>query len=316
MPVDPYSLIVAARRYHAVRGAVIAMQFIKDRTQQNALQVSAAATPINMANLPVEVIDVISTKLLEGDTHNTRCDCWARYWKAWEGPSDCACHGGMEDSCRPGDDDCELYDDSTTNHCMYRCRMTENDFDLGDQYDAAMDWRDALDILQKKDVTFKDSIGHWTAVRRAPMTPESLILTSLYVHQLVHLMLDDYSLKVVKAQVTITDLALEALFIGDRAGKEVSRHIALNPTQDTWRVHGLATIDRATLLQVTKDGPGLDHRFMAFVTSHNIDPASFESTDCIDTKPKRPADKATQVQQNFKRYRPGLQLLCESSCEF
>lgn len=79
MPVDPYSLIVAAKRYHAVRGAVIAMDFIRDRKQRNVLQVSEAAPRSNISKLPIEVIDAIALKLLAADNHDARCDCWVRF---------------------------------------------------------------------------------------------------------------------------------------------------------------------------------------------------------------------------------------------
>ena len=161
MPVDPYSLIVAVRRYHGVRGAFIAMDFIRDRKERTILQTSDETATVSIANLPIEVIEVVSAKLLEADSHKTRCDCWARYKESWQG--ECTCLEAVAQSCKSRKNHCECFDHFLADHCWHECPSREYIYDELD--DAARAWCAKLQRLKKKDIRqSKKTTAYWAAV--------------------------------------------------------------------------------------------------------------------------------------------------------
>ena len=162
MPVDPYSLIAAARRYHGVRGAVIFMDFVKDRKKRNTLQTSVDAPPTTIANLPIEVMESISARLLDADSHKTRCDCWARYWKIYT--PGCYDGGCYVPSCKSAGDECECHERHPREHCMNRCLNLDLLLEGSEIYADARHWQCELETLHKKNLRKSNTIEYWAAV--------------------------------------------------------------------------------------------------------------------------------------------------------
>ena len=166
MPIDPYSLIVGAKRYHAVRGAVIAMDFIRDRKQRNVLQVSKAASRSNISNLPIEVIDAIAVELLAADNHDARCDCWVKFPDCWE--AECDCVEDMQHTCAPSRDDCYCYDRFVDEHCIYDCASMAYVFESYDEnYEHAQDLEYRLATPQRNRSKRSSQTEIWAAVSAA-----------------------------------------------------------------------------------------------------------------------------------------------------
>lgn len=128
-------------------------------------------------------------------------------------------------------------------------------------------------------------------------------------------MLDDHSLRVVKVQLPAWADEVEALFIGGKSTDHCYEKISMTPTEDTWRVHGLTTMDSTSLQRLAQDATILNNRFMAFVKRYDIKAAQFKSEACVEHTAKPASRKATGT-VSPSSYRPGLHLLCESSCDF
>lgn len=162
MPIDPYSLALAANVYHRVRGAVIALNFIKNRKQRNVLEV-LQTTKTTIADLPLEIVDVIAAELLAAECHKDRCDCWLRYYDSWEG--DCACVDEIEHTCRPNaDGQCHCFDAVREGHCMYDCLSLDALLVYGDFYEDARTWQTHLETNDKSAVKRTHSIERQAAV--------------------------------------------------------------------------------------------------------------------------------------------------------
>ena len=131
------------------------------------------------------------------------------------------------------------------------------------------------------------------------------------------MLLDDHSLKVVKVQLQAWADEVEAVFIGGRSSDHVYSEICMTPTEDTWRVHGLTKIDSTSLQRLAQDATMLNERFMTFVKRYQIKAAEFKSEGCIErmaTTQRAPGNATGTASPSL--YRPGFQLLCESSCNF
>lgn len=176
MPVDLYSLVVAARRYSNVRGALLAIDFIRKRKQQGVLRTSGSST---IANIPIEVLDNICTRLLEVNTRNHRsyCDCWARYINWHHECRECACADSMIHSCNPQNAQpkgncsdhgitCDCYERLLLRHCLYTC-PSRDVIVSGYKYDSGHftlgQWEEKLGTCKKRGLALT-GIARYAAV--------------------------------------------------------------------------------------------------------------------------------------------------------
>lgn len=131
-------------------------------------------------------------------------------------------------------------------------------------------------------------------------------------------MLDDHSLKVVKAQYSGGELHLETTFLGENTSKYYEYEgVGLEPSENSREVHGLATIDFESLQRVARASPILNDRFMAFAKRYDVKPAQFTSRSWLEPGDGQSARKqCPEKTASSQAYRPGLQLLCEAQVEY
>lgn len=141
--VDPFSLIITARKYAKHRSALIFLNFLRRHKEANTLNATPKDGKKGIADLPLEVITLIWQKTLEPTEHEEKCDCWIK--RSY--PERCFCfeekfNENFKCTCR-GVDACACYD--KWEHCLFECEPMSGfeDFMESDKT-RELNWQKAL----------------------------------------------------------------------------------------------------------------------------------------------------------------------------
>lgn len=155
VPVDPYSLILAAKRYHAARGALLAVTFVRKHKQSQSLKIEASHQgSTNVSHLPIEVLNRIYDALLQPGEHEDRCDCWIRFSPDYisQVADGCQCLSDIR-TTSPGVS-------NRTTHCPVECKTADACDQDSDQWDLNVehydDWISAFATVTRSDIKHSD----------------------------------------------------------------------------------------------------------------------------------------------------------------